>query len=145
MKTIKTFVLATSLLVADVTTSFAQEHGHDHPHKAPHSGMVQHAGDYQIEMVRDKGVLTFYLLDAKANTLPTKGVTGKAEFEFSTKAKATSSLTNAGENSFKLDVPKANIFTTCTVSMVVNGKTATAKFKNTSISDADLKHGHQHN
>ncbi len=145
MKTIKTIVLATSLLIAGATTSFAQEHDHGHPHKAPHSGVIQHAGDYQIEMVRDKGVLTFYLLDAKANTLPTKGVTGKGEFEFSNKSKATSSLVSAGANSFKLDVPKANVFTTCTVSMVVNGKTATATFKNTSISDADLKHGHQHN
>lgn len=141
MKTIKTVLLAASLLIAGATMSFAQ---HDHPHKAPHSGTVQHAGDYQIEMVRDKGVLSFYLLDAKGTTLPNKDVTGKIEFEFTNNTKATSPLTSGAENSFKVDVPKANIFTNCTVSLAVGGKTASAKFKN-AVSEADLKHGHQHN
>ena len=43
-----------------------------------------------------------------------------------------------------VSTPKANVFTYCTVSMVVQGKTITAKFKNDAVSQSDIEHGHQH-
>ncbi|WP_138994300.1 hypothetical protein [Larkinella sp. C7] len=142
MKTIKSIALAVALLLAGSTLSFAQTSGHSH--KATHGGTVQTAGDYHIEMVISENMLSFYLLDGKENTLSNKGITGDATFEFASKATTKLPLKTGDKDAFQVDVPKANLFAHCTVSLTVKGKTISSKFKNTAASEADIKHGHKH-
>ena len=142
MKTIKSIALAFTLLIAGTTLSYAQTAGHTH--KAPHGGVVQEAGGYHIEMVKGADSISFYLLDGKQKTLSNKAITGTAIFDFFNKTKATSPLTKGSKNALWVNTPKANVFTYCTVSLVVQGKTITAKFKNDAVSQADIDHGHQH-
>ena len=137
---IKSIALALALLVAG--TSYAQTESHSH--KAAHGGTVQTAGDYHIEMVAGADKISFYLLDAKESTLTNKAVTGTAVFEFINKTKATAPLGKGSKNALMVETPKANVFTFCTVSLVVKGKTVTARFNNDAISQSDIKHGHQH-
>jgi hypothetical protein len=141
MKKIKSIALAFTLLFAGSTISYAQTEAH--AHKAAHGGMVQAAGDYHIEMVKGANTISFYLLDAKENTVSNKGIKGTSVFDCSNKTKATAPLKNGDENAFLVNTPKASIFTFCTVSLMVKGKNITAKFKN-DVSQADLEHGHQH-
>ncbi|OYZ02122.1 MAG: hypothetical protein B7Y37_03175 [Sphingobacteriia bacterium 28-36-52] len=142
MKTIKSIILVFILLVAGSTVSYAQTE--NHTHKAPHGGLVQEANGYHIEMVKGKDSISFYLLDAKQKTLSNKTVTGTAVFDFFNKTKSTSTLANTKKNAMWVSTPKANVFTYCTVSVVVQGKTITAKFKNDAVSQSDIDHGHQH-
>jgi hypothetical protein len=138
MKTTKLIILSFILLMAG-TASFAQ-----FKFKAPHGGFLKKAGSYHIEMVQSESKLTFYLLDAKGKTLSNKSVKGSVLYEFFNKSKATSSLTNDKKNGFIVDIPKASVFTYCTVTLVVKGKNISAKFINDNVSEQDIEHGHQH-
>lgn len=142
MKKIKSITLALTFLIAGATNSYAQTE--NHTHKAAHGGVVQEAGNYHIEMVTGENMISFYLMDAKEKTLANKMITGTAVFDFFNKTKATSQLAKADKNAFQVATPKANIFTYCTVSFMVKGKSITAKFKNNAVSQADIEHGHQH-
>lgn len=142
MKKLKAFSFAFAMLIAGTTVSYAQTA--IHKHKAPHGGTVQEADGYHIEMVKGESALSFYVLDAKEKTVSNKAITGTAVFDFFNKTKSTSTLKKGGQNVLVLDIPKANVFTYCTVSLMVNGKTITAKFKNDAVSKEDIEHGHQH-
>lgn len=142
MKTIKLITLAFILLIAGTNISYAQSE--NHTHKAAHGGLVQEADGYHIEMVKGKDSISFYILDAKQKTLSNKTITGTAVFDFFNKTKATSALAKSNKNAMWVNPPKANVFTYCTVSLIVQGKTITAKFKNDAVSQADIDHGHQH-
>ena len=142
MKTIKSIAFAFTLLIAGTTLSYAQTEGHKH--KAPHGGLVQEANGYHIEMVKGIDNISFYILDAQQKTLSNKTVSGTAVFDFFNKTKSTSTLAKTKKNAMWVSTPKANVFTYCTVSVVVKGKTITAKFKNDAVSQADIEHGHQH-
>ena len=142
MKTIKSIAFAFTLLIAGTTLSYSQAEGHKH--KAPHGGLVQEANGYHIEMVKGIDNISFYVLDAQQKTLSNKTITGTAVFDFFNKTKSTAPLKKGNKNVLLLNLPKANVFTYCTVSVVVKGKTITAKFKNDAVSQADIEHGHQH-
>lgn len=141
MKKLKTIAVAFCLLAAVSTISYAQTT--DHSHKASHGGIVQEAGSYHIEMVKDANTISFYLLDAKGNTVSNKGVTGSVDFDFYNKTKSTSTIKTGDKNALQVSNPKANIFEYCTVTLTVNGKTVTSKFKN-DASQKDIEHGHTH-
>lgn len=141
MKIFRTLVLSTVLTAATATVSFAQS---GHSHKALHGGIVQEADGYHIEMVKAENTISFYLLDAKEKTINNKGVTGTTVFEFINKTKTTATLRKGDKNALVLDTPKANVFTFCTVTVLVKGKTITSKFQNDAISLEDIQHGHKH-
>jgi hypothetical protein len=138
MKNLKTFALSFILAATSATLSFAQ----DHHHKSPHGGEVKDAGGYHIEMVKTKTTLNFYLLGSDEKPSDKKA-TGKVEFEFSNKTKSTSALTTGEGGSLKVDLPKANIVDFANVTLTVDGKEISAKFKN-AVSDAAKAHGHEH-
>jgi hypothetical protein len=142
MKKIKSIALALAFIIAGATNAHAQTE--NHTHKAAHGGVVQEAGNYHIEMVTGANMISFYLLDAKGKTVVNNAISGTAVFDFFNKTKATSPVTKADKNAFQVATPKANIFTYCTVSFMVKGKSITAKFKNNAVSQSDIEHGHQH-
>lgn len=142
MKKIKSITLAFILLVAGSSISYAQTD--NHTHKAAHGGLVQEAGTYHIEMVKGKDSINFYILDGKQKTLSNKTITGTALFDFFGNTKATSPLAKGKKDALWVSIPKANVFTYCTISVAVQGQTITAKFKNDAVSQEDINHGHQH-
>lgn len=142
IKTIKSITLAFILLVAGSTVSYAQSE--NHTHKSAHGGVVQEAGGYHIEMVKGKDSIYFYILDNKQKTLSNKTITGTAVFDFFGNTKATSALAKGKKDALWVGIPKANVFTYCTISVVVTGQTISAKFKNDAVSQEDINHGHQH-
>lgn len=139
MKTIKSIVFGLFLLVAGTTISNAQENK-----KTPHGGIIQNVGDYKIEMVERENNISFYVLDAKGKTISNKKVSGNVIFEFFNKTKATNPISLDVNNALSVEVPKANIYTYCTISVIVKGKTITARFRNSKVSEYDINHGHQH-
>jgi hypothetical protein len=142
MKTIKTIVLGLFLLVAVTTISTAQVNQENS--KTPHGGIIQNAGDYKIEMVERENSISFYVLDAKGKTVSNKKVTGAVEFQFFNKTKATNPISLDVNNALFVEVPRANVYTYCTITVVVQGKTISAKFRNSQVSEQDINHGHQH-
>jgi hypothetical protein len=142
MKTIKSIAMFLILLVAGTTISYAQIN--DNPVKTPHGGVLQNADSYKIEMVERDNSLSFYVLDAKGKTVSNKGVTGSVEFEFFNKTKASNPISLDVNNSLLAYVPKANVYTYCTITITVKGKKLTAKFRNSQVTEQDIHHGHQH-
>lgn len=142
MKKYKSLALAFIMLIAATSVSYAQTTAHKH--KAPHGGLVQEADGYHIEMVKGDNTISLYLLDTKEKTLSNQGITGTAVFEFLNKTKTTATLRKGDKNALVLDTPKANVFTFCTVTVLVKGKTITSRFQNDAISLEDIQHGHKH-
>lgn len=142
MRIIKSIASGFLSLVAATTISYAQVS--DNSIKTPHGGIIQNSGDYKIEMVERENSISFYVLDAKGKTLSNKNVTGTVMFEFFNKTKATSPISLDINNSLLVEVPRANVYTYCTISIIINGKTITSKFKNNQVSEHDVNHGHQH-
>lgn len=130
------------LLIAGTTISYAQIN--DNIIKTPHGGVIQNADDYKIEMVERENNLSFYVLDSKGRTISNKGVTGTVVFEFFNKTKASNPISLDINNALFADVPKANVYTYCTISVIVKGKTISAKYRNSQVSEQDINHGHQH-
>ncbi len=141
MKAIKSIVL--SILFATATL-FATAQVKQATIKAPHNGVIQNAGDYKIEMVETDSKILFYVLDNKGKTVSNKNVSGTAVFDFFNKTTATNPISLEAKNALAVEVPKANVYTYCTISAVVKGKTITAKFRNSKVSESDIHHGHQH-
>lgn len=142
MKKIKSIAIGIFLLAAGTTISTAQVN--ENQSKGPHGGIIQNAGDYKIEMVERENNCSFYLTDAKGKTVSNKGVTGTVVFEFFNKTKATNAISLDKGNALFVEVPRASIYTYCTISAIVKGKTISARFKNTQVSQQDINHGHQH-
>lgn len=140
---IKNLMLFALVLVLITSTASAQTKMHKH--KAPHGGIVEEAGSgLHIEMVKTDGVLLFYVLDAKQKTLSNKAISGTAVFQFFNGTKSNSTLEKSAKNALVVDKPRANKFTFCTVSLVVNKKTITGRFQNDEVSLEDIQHGHEH-
>ncbi|MCC9073485.1 hypothetical protein LNQ49_18065 [Flavobacterium sp. F-65] len=142
MQTIKSIVVALMLLIVGATTTTAQQN--KNTSKGPHNGLLQNAGEYSVEMIERDSSCSFYILNSKGKIISNKGVTGEVTFEFFNKTKANNSISSDINNSLFVNIPKANIYTYCTLTAVVKGKTITAKFKNTQVSQQDINHGHQH-
>lgn len=142
MKTFKSIAIGIFLLVAGTTISNAQVN--ENQSKGPHGDIIQNAVDYKIEMVERENNISFYVLDTKGKTVSNKGVTGMVVFEFFNKTKATNPISLDINNALFVEVPRASVYTHCTISAIVKGKTVSAKFKNTQISQQDIDHGHQH-
>src|SRR5215204_108675 len=142
MKTAKLIMLVSILFLAGIGSSYSQTA--DQSQKRVNGGLVEKAGDHQIEMVQGKDSIIFYVQDAKQKTVANKNFTGTVVFDFFNKTKATSPLAKGKKNSMFVAMPKANIYTYCTVSLMVNGKETTAKFKNINVWQSDIEHGHQH-
>ena len=140
MKSLKAITFSLLLLTGGSTITFAQTASHSH--HGPHNGVVQEADGYHIEMFKTKDTLNFCLLDAKGKTSDKKA-TGKVEYEFSNNTKASANLVSGKSGVLQTGLPKANIFEFCTVTLTVDGKTVSAKFKN-NVTDAEKAHGHQH-
>lgn len=87
------------------------QHGESHAHKAPHGGTVVTAGNYHIEMVAQGDKITFYLLDGAEKTIPNKGVTGVAMFQFADKKTANMDMTAKGDERFEVVATNAADFT----------------------------------
>jgi hypothetical protein len=142
MKTIKSIAVAILLTIAGTTISNAQVS--TNTGKTPHGGIIQNSGDYKIEMVERENNISFYVLDAKGKTVSNKKITGSAVFEFFNKTKATNPVSLDTNNSLLVQVPKASIYAYCTITLLVNGKTISSKFRNSQVSEQDINHGHQH-
>lgn len=142
MRIIKSIAIGFLLLVSATTTSYAQVS--EKSIKTPRDGVIQNSGDYKIEMVERENSISFYVLDEKGKTLSNKKVTGTVIFEFFNKTKATNPVSFGANNVLFVEVPRANVYTYCTISMIINGKTITSKFKNSQVSEHDVNHGHQH-
>lgn len=142
MKTIKSIAVAILLTIAGTTISYAQVN--EITVKTPHGGTIQNSGKYKIEMVERENNISFYVLDAKGKTVSNKKVSGVVIFEFFNKTKATNPISLDANNALFVEVPKANIYTYCTITVVVKGKTITARFRNSEVSEEEINHGHQH-
>lgn len=142
MKIIKSIAVAILLTLAGTTISNAQVS--TNTVKTPHGGIIQNSGDYKIEMVERENNINFYVLNAKGKTLSNKKITGSAVFEFFNKTKAMNPVSLDTNNSLFLQVPKASIYAYCTITLLVNGKTISSKFRNSQVSEQDINHGHQH-
>lgn len=138
----KLTALVLALFIAGATNAFAQNAGSKM--NSPHGGMILAAGEYFVEMVKGAEITSFYLLDNKKKTIKNKGVTGTAYFEHLNKTKSNTALTAGSNNAMLVNTPKVSVFVYCTVTLVVKGKTLTAKFRNDALSDTDINHGHQH-
>lgn len=140
MKTIKTIAFAFALFIAATSASFAQGHSH----KPPHGGTLREASGYHIEMVSASGNVNFYVMDASNSLLADKTLSGEVVFESANKTKSTAILKKADNGPLQAELPKKEIFATCTANLMVRGKAVTVSFKNTSESEKDIEHGHKH-
>jgi len=87
------------------------QHGESHAHKAPHGGTVVTADKHHVEMVAQGDKITFYLLDGAEKTIPNKGVTGMAMFQFADKKTANMDMTAKGDDRFEVVTTSAADFT----------------------------------
>ncbi|MBC8047903.1 MAG: hypothetical protein H7Y00_13985 [Fimbriimonadaceae bacterium] len=142
MKKIRSIAIASIIMIAGAASASAQTQSN--PPATPHGGMLQAAGDYQIEMVTGETDFTFYLMDGKQKTLSNKEISGTVIFEMLNKTKTSFPLTAAGNNAFVVSMPTESVYAYCTVSLIVNEKPVTASFKNAKLSQKDIDHGHQH-
>ena len=130
------------MLVVSTTISHAQVSTNSV--KTPHGGIIQNSGDYKIEMVERENNISFYVLNAKGKTVSNKKIIGSVVFEFFNKTKATNPVSLDTNNALFVQVPKASIYAYCTITLLVNGKTISSKFRNSQVSEQDINHGHQH-
>ncbi|WP_016988008.1 hypothetical protein [Flavobacterium sp. ACAM 123] len=142
MRIIKSIAISFLLLVSATIISYAQVN--ETGIKTTGDGIIQNSGDYKIEMVERENSISFYVLDAKGKTLSNKNVTGTVMFEFFNKTKATNPISLDINNSLLVEVPRANLYTYCIISIIYEGETITSKFKNSQVSEHDVNHGHQH-
>ena len=110
------------LLLAGATISYV------HGDKGPHGGQMVASGYYYVELLNKEGKVTVYLLDANEKTKGNKGITSSVVFQFTDKTNATVKHTANGDEKFNADNDKASAFTSCVVTIKVNGKTITANF-----------------
>ena len=142
MEKIKSIAIGIFLLIAGTTISNAQVN--ENQSKGPHNGVLQNAGDYNIEMIEGEKNCSFYVLDTKGKIVSNKGVIGTVAFELFNKTKTTTPISLDANNVLFVEVPKANIYTYCIISVAVKGKTITSRFRNNQLSEQDINHGHQH-
>jgi hypothetical protein len=140
MKTIKTTFLALVLVISMATVSFSQSHSH----KPPHGGTLRESGGYHIEMVSDASTVSFYVMDASNKVLDDKTLSGEVVFENANKTGSKAALKKVDSGALQAELPKKDIFATCTANLMVRGKAVSVDFKNKSASEKDIEHGHKH-
>ena len=85
MEKIKSIAIGIFLLIVGTTISNAQVN--ENQSKGPHNGVLQNAGDYNIEMIEGEKNCSFYVLDTKGKIVSNKGVIGTVAFELFNKTK----------------------------------------------------------
>ncbi|MBI4817437.1 MAG: hypothetical protein HY791_14340 [Deltaproteobacteria bacterium] len=109
-------------------TGWADEHGKEHAHKAPHGGIVQTVGKYHVELVSKDAELNVYLLDANEKTLPIEGREAKVVLQVPKREKQNLVLTPAGEFlRAAADLKDADAFV-AVVSINLDGALQSARF-----------------
>ncbi len=95
--------------------------------KGPHSGTIEEADPYHIEIVADNNDLVFYLLDGDAEPLDMKNVTGKVKMQYENKKNKIIELMEMGGKQTAMQALNGQLFTaTCTLTK--NGKSYSASF-----------------
>ena len=141
----KITVLLAVMLTAFVTT-FAQHSDGDHKHGSPHGGTVKSSGtEFHLEVTLKDGMMMAYLLDAKEKTMKNEGVTASALIQTADGQTSTITLIPSGKEGFMYMLDKAKKYNKAIVTIVTDGKTASATFDlNAKQAPAADGHKHQH-
>jgi hypothetical protein len=126
-----------TLWLAAVTTVPAWAHEgethDDHPHAAPHGGVVRTVSQFHFELVTSGDQLKVYLLDDRLRLLPTKGRKGEAIVQMGGKTQRVP-LQPAGDAFVgTMNLSKASKYV-AVVSLDVDGKTLRGRFSHPSHS-----------
>lgn len=143
---VKTIVTAIAMMLIGITTTYAQKNPHNVgvPGKGPHGGTIQEADPNHAEILVKGNKVHIYILDGNAKPISNKGITGTAVLQFKDASTANANLVTDGTDGFMLDNAKAATFSNCIVTVKVNGKTVSAKFRNSASEKpaADSKDHH---
>lgn len=123
----KKLALVFSLIFVAMSSVFAQEHHGDHKHGSPHGGVVKSAGDYHLELLVKEGKMTVYLLDGKEKSLSVANAKGNAILQ-TVDGKASNAVLINDKTAFSYNVDKSVKLNKAIISVVINGKTASASF-----------------
>ena len=133
MKTnkLKSIIIVVAMVLTAATTSYAQSKHHvGEVGKGPHGGTVQEADPYHGEINIKAGKVYFYLLDGDAKPMRNPGITGKALLQFADGKTISKNLVANGTDGFIIQDNKAANYVNCIVTVMVKGKSVSAKFKN---------------
>ena len=148
MKTVKvkTIITAITMMLIGITTTYAQKNPHNVgiAGKGPHGGTVQEADPNHAEILVKDNKVHIYILDGDAKPISNKGITGKAVLQFKDASTANANLVADGTDGFMIDDAKAATFSNCIVTAKVNGKSVSAKFKNTASAKPAVAHDQHH-
>lgn len=99
MKITKALIVAITAISLTLLGAFAFAHeGHDHHMKnGPHGGEIAMTGPYHFEMLVKPGEIDLYVLDAKMNILPLKGMEGTLAVKLADQTSKNVALTPAGD------------------------------------------------
>jgi hypothetical protein len=129
MKIFKTIAMIALMITVGTATSSA--HGGGHGGKGPHGGQMVMTGDwsYMVELLNKEGEVSVYLLDPYERSISNKYTTGTINLQYADSTSETVELTPKGYDGFAVINQKASDFTTCVITLKVNGKSITATFK----------------
>ncbi len=132
------------MMLLGITTTYAQKNPHHvgEAGKGPHGGTVQEAEPNHAEILVKDNKVDFYILDGNAKPISNKGITGTALLQFKDASTANANLVAGGTDGFMIDNAKAATFSNCIVTAKVNGKSVSAKFKNTASVKPAVAHDH---
>lgn len=123
-----------------------QDHHIGEVGKGPHGGTVEEAIPYHAEILVDDHQLYVFFLDANAEPMSIKGVSGTAKVSFGDGSIKESELKPAFMDGFIIAIPNAPNYVGCLVTADVNGTAVTARFvaeKAAPVRTVD-SHNHQH-
>jgi len=143
---LKTIVAATVIMLLGITAAYAQKNPHHvgEVGKGPHGGTVQEAEPNHVEILLKNDMLQFFLLDGDAKPLGNKGITGTVLLQFADGSSKRANLMAMGSDGFMADDAKAASFFNAIATFNVNGKSVSAKFKNTASKKPAAGHDHHH-
>lgn len=129
---LKTIVTAITVMLLGITTTYAQKNPHNVGivGKGPHGGTIQEADPYHAEVLIKDNKVYIYILDGNAKPVSNKGIAGKAMLQFKDGSTANAKLVADGTDGFAIDNAKAATYSNCIITVKVNGKSVSAKFKN---------------
>ena len=137
MKTVKlkSLIAVIAMLFVSVTTISAQSNPHHVGEfgKGPHGGTIQEAAPNHAEILLKDGMLQFFLLDDDAKPIANKGITGTVLLQFADGHSKKATLMAMGSDGFMADDAKAASFSNAVVTIKVNGKSVSAKFKSKDV------------
>jgi len=137
MKTVKlkSLIAVIAMLFVSVTAINAQSNPHHVGElgKGPHGGTIQEAEPNHAEILLKDGMLQFFLLDGDAKPIANKGITGTVLLQFADGSSKKVMLMAMGSDGFMADDPKAASFANAVVTIKVNSKSVSAKFKSKDV------------